>query len=201
VTALVDLRRRVRQRMGVPASDDFFTDQVLNDAINEAIGTVETEHNWPWAERVEQTTAVNGVLTKSARWSTTRGLFTPAGDELRLVSLSDLLSVGGATGSPQVYADSGTDILIAPISNAALVHVYYEAPVDLVLDTDEPDLPDSMAGAVISKAAELLSAREDDQAARQAHAKDYDKWVQRMLASQRNTTGPLRVRVRPGGWI
>lgn len=187
--------------MGVPTSDDFFTDQVLNDAINEAVGTVEAEHNWPWAERVVQTTVANGVLVKPARWATTRGLFTLDGDELRLVSLSDLLANGATQGNPQAYADAGTDILTAPLSNVTLTHVYYQAPIDLVADTDEPDLPDSMSGAIISKAAELLSAREDDQAARQAHGNDYKAWVQRMLASQRNTTGPMRVRVRPGGWI
>jgi hypothetical protein len=58
-----------------------------------------------------------------------------------------------------------------------------------------------MADAVVSKAAELLSAREDDQTARAAHGNDYAKWVQRMLRSQRRSTGPLKVRVRPGGWV
>jgi hypothetical protein len=201
MTDLVTFRRLVRQRMGVPASDDFFTDAVLTDAVNEAIATVEEEHYWPWSERVEQVTANNGVLGKPDRWRATRGVFTAAGDELTGVARSDFMAYGTAAGPPSAWADSGTEIVIAPISTASLIHVYYRAPVPLVADDDQPDLPDSLSGAVTAKAAELLSAREDDQTARAAHGNDYAKWVQRMLRSQRRSTGPLKVRVRPGGWI
>lgn len=202
MTDLAAFRRRVRQRMGVPTSDDFFTDAVLADAINEAIETVEEEHFWPWSQRVDELTVSNGVLGKPDRWRATRGVYTPAGDELRLIALSDFMAYGNVAGAPQVWADSGTEIVIAPVPNGTtLIHVFYLMPAPLVADDDEPDMPASASGAVIAKAAELLSAREDDQTARAAHGSDYAKWTQRMLRSQRRSTGPMRVRVRPGGWI
>ncbi len=44
MTDLVTLRRYTRARMGVPTSDDFFTDPVLTDAINLAVNIIEEEH-------------------------------------------------------------------------------------------------------------------------------------------------------------
>ena len=52
-TDLTTLRRLVRQRMGVPTSDDFFTDTVLTDTINQALFTVDAEQRWPWMEQVD----------------------------------------------------------------------------------------------------------------------------------------------------
>lgn len=204
MTDLGTLRRYVRARVGVPVSDDFFTDAVLNDTINLAVGIIEEEHYWPWAERVVPSTVTAGTVTKPTQWRATRALFTPAGAELQLVSVNDLYATVRPAGSdPRAWADNGTDIVVSPIpaTGYTLTHIHYVSPVALALDSDRPDLPDSMADAVVCKAAELLSAREDDTAARQAHGNDYAKWVQRMLRSQRRSTGPLKVRVRPGGWI
>jgi hypothetical protein len=207
VTALVDIRTSLRNRMGVPTSDDFFTNAVLTDAINLALATVEEEHLWPWAERVDPAavvTAGTGVVAKPVNWRATRAMFTTLGDELDLVSVTDLLAYGSTpSGTPEVWADVGSGIQVAPVPGTALnlVHVYYVSPALLVNDIDTPDLPSSFTGAVLAKAAELLSAREDDSGARAAHQDDYQKWVARMQRSQRRSTGPLRVRVRPGGWI
>jgi hypothetical protein len=205
VTDLATLRRYTRTRMGVPASDDFFTDPVLNDAINLAVNLIEEEHYWPWAERVAPSTVTGGVVTKPTRWRATRSLFiTNTGYELALVSINDLYASTRPTGGePQAWADNGVDIVVSPIpaDGYSLTHIHYVSPAELALDTDVPDLPSSMADAVVSKAAELLSAREDDQTARAAHGNDYAKWVQRMLRSQRRSTGPMKVRVRPGSWI
>jgi len=204
VTDLVTLRRYTRARMGVPATDDFFTDAVLTDAINLAVNIIEEEHYWPWAERVAPSTVTAGIVAKPARWRATRALFTTVGAELALLSINDLYASARPAGNnPQAWADNGSDIVVSPIpgDGYTLTHIHYVSPVDLVADADTPDLPSSMADAVVSKAAELLSAREDDQTARAAHGNDYAKWVQRMLRSQRRSTGPLKVRVRPGGWI
>jgi hypothetical protein len=205
VTDLATLRRYTRARMGVPASDDFFTDAVVNDAINLAVNIVEEEHYWPWAERVTPGTITAGIVTKPTRWRATRALFAATtGDELTMVSINDLYASTRPTGgAPQAWADNGTDIVVSPIpaDGYAVTHIYYVSPAELALDTDIPDLPSSMADAVVSKAAELMSAREDDQTARAAHGNDYAKWVQRMLRSQRRSTGPMKVRVRPGGWV
>jgi hypothetical protein len=203
VTALVDFRRLTRARMGVPTSDDFFTDTVLTDAINLALGIVEEEHYWPWAQRVAPAMITAGTVAKVTQWRATRALFTTAGDELTLVSINDLYATTRPAGTPQAWADNGSDIVVSPIpaDGYTVTHIFYVSPAPLALDADVPDLPPSMADVVVAKAAELLSAREDDQTARAAHGNDYAKWVQRMLRSQRRSTGPLKVRVRPGGWI
>jgi hypothetical protein len=203
-TQLVDLRRLVRAEMGVPTSDDFFTDTVLNDAINQAIGCIEEEHYWPWSMVTANQPAFTGVnvVTPPVDWRATRSLYYGA-SELQLVSVSDVLGAGTALGTPEVWADFGTELRVAPAPSGdiTLIHTYYVTPALLVANTDAPRLPSSMTGALVSKAAELLSAREDDQTARAAHNADYQKWVQRMLRSQRRSTGPLKVRVRPGSWI
>lgn len=202
---LSTLRRYVRQRMGVPVSDDFFTDLVITDAINLALGIIEEEHYWPWSEVVDVATlaAGNPAIVKPDRWRATRALFFQ-GTELALVSVTDLLASYNATSAqPTAWADTGANITVAPVPSGPvdLTHVYYRQPLLLTVDDDQPDLPASMTDAIVCKAAELLSAREDDQTARAAHGNDYAKWVQRMLRSQRRSTGPLKVRVRPGSWI
>jgi hypothetical protein len=190
--------------MGVPASDDFFVDDVIDEAINEALATVEEEHYWPWSEQSAIVTVAGGTnfIQLPPDWRATRGLWYQ-GSELLLVSSSDLMGYGATAGAPQVYADVGRQIQVAPTpaSDVLLTHIYHLVPATLTADDQVPLLPGSMSGAVVAKAAELLSAREDDQSARQAHGNDYIKWIQRMLRSQRRTTGPLKVRVRPGGWI
>jgi hypothetical protein len=72
---------------------------------------------------------------------------------------------------------------------------------DLVADNDVTLVPDQFNDAIVCKAAELLSAREDDSSARQLHATDYGRWVDRMRRDVRRSTGPVKVRVRPGGWV
>lgn len=203
MTDLATFRRLVRQRLGVPASDDFFTDVVLTDLVNQAVATVEEEHYWPWAQRTEVGTLTAGVVSKPTRWRATRALFTMDGTELGLVSITDLYASGQeAGGHPMVWADIGNDIAVSPVppDGTQVRHVYYASPAPLLGEDDAADMPDSTAGAVVAKAAELGSAREDDQGAREAHAQDYSRWLSRMERSLRRSTGPLRVRVRPGGW-
>jgi hypothetical protein len=202
-TDLVTLRRLVRQRVGVPASDSFFTDAVLNDTINQAIATLDAESRWPWMEQTDTVPLAAGAtyFAVPAAWRATRSLFNGT-NEMGLVSPSDIMGAPGA-GPPSVWAPVGNRILIAPAANAALnlTHLYYLQTVDLVADTDVTLVPDQFNDAVVCKAAELLSAREDDAGARSAHAQDYGRWVDRMKRDVRRSTGPVRVRVRPGGWV
>lgn len=206
MTTLLTFRRYVRQRLGVPQSDDFFTDVVLTDLVNLALASIEEEHYWPWSERMATGTFTpsSNVLVKPAQWKATKALFI--GDtEVSQCSVTDLLAWGTRLGQPEQWADAGPNILVGPTPPAAgsvgYTHLYYVTPVALSLDADVPDLPEQFADALVCKAAELGSAREDDQSARQAHASDYVRWVQRMSRSVRRTTGPLKVRVRPGGWV
>jgi hypothetical protein len=189
--------------VGVPASDDFFTDAVLNTAINEAIMTVDAEQRWPWNEVVSLATVAAGStgFIPPDNWRATRALYNGA-TELVAVAPEDVLKATGTSG-PQVYAPVNFNIWVAPrsTSDVVLTHYWYQATVPLVVDSDITAIPYLFSEAIVCKAAELLSAREDDSSARAAHAADYEKWIARMRRDVRRSTGPVVPRVRPGGWI
>lgn len=205
MTTQMQLRRLVRSRIGVPLSDDFMPSDVLNDAINEAIEAIETEHRWPWQEQLSTVTitAPATSFTPEATWLATKALYN--GDqEIRLVSALDLLQwSSAAAGDPQVYAPVGGVIEVRPAgaSNLTLRHLWYKQATLLDEDTDEPEIPSQFSGAIVAKAAELLSAREGDRGAQVAHQADYAGWIARMRRSVRRTVGPSVPRVRPGSWV
>lgn len=204
MTQLLQLRRLVRSRLGVPATDQLFTDDQVDDNINMAVATVEAEQRWPWQEHVEPVTVdnVQPDIILPATWRATRGLFTDPGTELSLVSPSDALAVTG-TGQPSVWAPIGGRIVLRPLpaGSLTLTHYFYTGPAWLSNDTDEPELPDQFAGAIVAKAAELLSTREDDRSAAAAHNLEYNEWITRMRRDSRRSTTPTLIRVRSGGWV
>lgn len=204
MSTLVQLRRLVRQRLGLPVSDDFFTDDVLTDLINLAIDTIEEEYRWPWMETVDApTVASDGKVPLPVDYRTTRALFSDD-NELLGVSSSDLLQFPVTYQSrPRQWAQVGDALLVRPRPDTTyvLTHLYYRATVPLVSDYDRPALPSRFAGVVVAKAAELSAQREDDRTAAAAHFADYLAGVTRMRRSLRINTKPVRIRVRPGGWI
>jgi hypothetical protein len=210
VTQLLHLRRMVRSRLGVPPTDQMFTDDQLDDHINLAVETVDAEQRWPWHEHVQeiQVDEMSPDIPLGPDWRATRGVFISDGNtELQVVSSSDVLSwpVGttSANGRPAVWAPVGDRILIRPLASGptVLTHYYYTQPTWLRADSDEPAIPDQFIGSVVAKAAELLSTREDDRAAAGAHNVEYNEWIGRMRRDVRRSTSPIRVRVRAGSWL
>jgi hypothetical protein len=201
---LMQLRRLVRSRLGVPMTDDFFTDDVLDDSINLAIDTIETEFRWPWQERIETVTVTPAEpdVAMPVGWRATHGLFNGE-EELACISALDILSWSDTPGAPTVWAPVGDSLLVRPLvqTSTELTHFYQRDPVWLREDTDTPDMPAQFSGAIVAKAAELLSNREDNRAAAGVHLTDYTQWIVRMRRELRRSTGPIRVRVRPGGWV
>jgi hypothetical protein len=209
VTQLLHLRRLVRSRLGVPSTDQMFTDDQLDDHINLAIEAVDAEQRWPWQEQMETTILdeMTPDISLGPAWRATRGLFRDDQIELKLVSPSDILSwyvsSTDVTGLPEVWAPIGDRIVVRPLPSGQvkLVHYFYTQPVWLRHDDDEPDIPDQFVGAIIAKAAELLSTREDDRAAAAAHSIEYRDWIDRMRRDVRRSTTPVQIRVRPGSWL
>jgi len=201
---LMQLRRLVRARLGVPSNDDMFQDDVLDDHINLAIDTIEMEQRWPWQERIEQVTVSPAApdIVLPAGWRATHGLFNGE-EELSLVSPLDILSWAETSGAARVWAPVGDSLLVRPLvsGDVTLTHFYQRDPVWLRDDSDQPDMPSQFTGAIVAKAAELLSTREDNRAAAAVHLADYTGWIQRMRRDLRRSTGPLRIRVRPGSWV
>jgi len=203
--SLMLLRRLTRSRCGIAITDRFNGDDALDDAINQAVQTLETEQRWPWQEAVANPTisAPTTALSMPSDWRATRSLFI-GDDELSAIAPSDLyLRDLTQSGQPEVFAAIGNAIEVRPVpaTDYTFIHLYYRTSAALVDDADALTMPDQFAGAVISKAAELLSIREDDRTAAAAHLAEYLQWVQRIRRDVRRTTGPVRIRVREGSWI
>jgi hypothetical protein len=209
VTQLLHLRRLVRSRLGVPVTDQLFTDDQLDDHINLAVEAVEAEQRWPWQEHAEVVylDEMTPDIALAPSWRATRGLFLDNGTELKLVSPSDVLSwyvsSTDVAGEPQVWAPIGDRIVLRPLPTGAvkLTHYFYTQPVWLRADGDEPDMPEQFIGSIVAKAAELLSTREDDRAAAAAHNVEYREWIDRMRRDVRRSTTPTQIRVRAGSWL
>jgi hypothetical protein len=205
VTRLAQLRRTVRSRLGVPVTDQFQTDDVIDEHINIAIQTIEQEARWPWQEAIQTVTIDNtdGDFTVPTDWRATRAIVSDR-YEVKVVSPIDVLMYPtDAAGPPQICAivDRTVKMRPAPAAGVTLAHVYYRAPVLLVTDDDEPQMPAEYTPAIVAKAAELLSLREDDRAAAAAHMSEYQQWLGRMKKDTRRTTGPITPRTRPGSWV
>lgn len=210
MTQLLHLRRLVRSRLGVPPTDQMFTDDQLDDHINLAVETVEAEQRWPWQERVDTVTLTSDDpnIALPANWRATRGLYRAEDAiELSLASPSDILSWAVTStaigGLPQVWSPIGDRIVVRPqpVDPIDLTHHYYIQSVWLRADQDQPTIPNQFVGSIIAKAAELLATREDDRAAAAGHNLEYNDWIDRMRRDVRRSTGPVTPRVRAGSWL
>jgi hypothetical protein len=208
-SSLIALRRAVRLRLGVPVTDDFFTDDILNDVINLAINQIEEQQMWPWTEAIDYPStdpSLPGVLIVPTDWRATRGLTVadPWNYEVDAVSPADLARFPTTyTGPPSVFAEIGAGIQYRPNPDQAygLIHHYYRQTPTLVFDADTPYLPGRFAGAVVATAALLLAEREGNRQKAQLYQADVTNWVNLMHRAVRRVSGPTVPRVRPGSWI
>jgi hypothetical protein len=204
-TNLMQLRRLVRARVGVPISDDFLPDHVLDDHINLACQTIDAEARWPWNEVGEIVTLTPTApdIVPTADWRATRAILYKE-HELNLVAPSDMLKMlewGAAT--PDTWCPLGEVITVRPKPSSPIEvnHYYYRQCVWLADDGDVPSIPGDYTGAIVAKAAELLATRESSGGDVERHGAEYTKWMARMRRDARRSTSGVHVRVRPGGWI
>lgn len=202
---LLQLRRMVRNRLGVSQNDSFFRDDVLNDAINNAIATFESERNWPWQLRSATVTvpATNRQqLPLPADWRATRALWWDE-EELIQVAPYELFAYGDVDGDPSVFAHIGNalEVRSVPTEGTELKLLYYRAPTLLEADSDEPDMPSDAYPAIVAKAAQLSSTREDDRPSAQSHLIEYTQWVERLQNVGESMKRPVGRRIRPGAWL
>ena len=199
---LIQLRRMVRNRIGVSSTDQFFRDDLIDDALNAAIVTFESERNWDWQLRVATITAPDstGVLPLPTDWKATRDLRST--DELAYVRPYELLDYRDEVGTPQVYSHIGNTLEVRPLAAVGTTFKisYYRNATLLTEDADEPDLPDNGYPAIVAKAAHLCSIREDDRPSAETHLVEYMQWLDRMNKTGNNTTRTVGRRIRPGNW-
>jgi len=202
---LMHLRRLVRSRLGVPLDDDFMQDNVLDDHINLALQVIDAEAHWPWLEGSETAVLQPAMpyLVPAPGWRATKSVFF--GDrELTLVAPGDIMRLWDYTAdAPEVWCPVIGSISVRPKPAVSFLvnHFFYRTEDWLYDDGAMPSLPAAYTGAVVAKAAELLSARESSGGDATRHGAEYDKWIARMRRDLRRSTGPVKVRVRPGGWV
>jgi len=202
---LMQFRRLVRSRLGIPITDDFFPDRVLDDHINLAVQTFESEARWPWTDAAE-TVTINTTtpdIPVPENWRATRAV-VHGETELALLSPIDILRYLDRTGEfPQVWCPIGDVISVRPTpdTDTELVHYFYTQSPWLRDDEDIPSVPEQYGGAIVAKAAELLAARESNGGDATRHAAEYTAWINRIRRETRRSTTPTRTRVRPGGWV
>jgi hypothetical protein len=197
-------RVRVGARMGIPSGDTFMSPTIINDAINQALVTVEEEAFWPWSEAAARLTVLSGTVgvVLPDDWRATKGVYVGQW-ELRQVSITDLFTwPDSSQGMPSVWSDYQDTVEVRPAAagDRELTVIYYRMQPLLVNDTDRPMIPDRFHPAVVAKACELLARREDDGPNQAAHLADYTVWTGRMRKAMRSTTRPITPRVRPGSW-
>lgn len=198
------LRRLARSRLGIPVSDDFFTDPVIDDHLNLAVQAIDAEYRWPWSEIADLVTidSTSPDIEMPAGYRATRSVFDDQ-IELSAVSPGDLQTWINTVGEPRVYCPMGGAVAVRPIVNGSrqLTHHWSRQPEWMANDDDEPTIPDQFTGAIVAKAAALLASREGAGADVGRHNDEYNTWLGRMRRDVRRSTGPTRVRVRPGGWL
>jgi hypothetical protein len=202
MATLMQLRRMVRNRLGVPSSDSFFRDDVLDDAINSAIATFEAERNWPWQLRSDTVVAQpDGTVALPSDWRSTRAVYLGR-DELGLIAPYDLFGHGDEPGTPSVFSHIGNviEVRARPSEPTELRLMYYRNAALLANDIDEPDMPANAYPAIVAKAAQLSATREDDRPSATTHLIEYEQWLQRLLNTSESSKRPVGRRIRPGNW-
>ena len=203
--ALIAIRQLVRDRIGVPPHDEFFTDTVLDSNINMALTVIESEHRWPWNERIQEL-----ILDPTAKftvpddWRATRSITTQYNDLIEM-TFYDMRTrfPGNQAAEPTHYALMNREIWVRaiPQGNIEAMHQYYASPILLSADTDQPSLPTEHINTLVAKTAQLCSVREDDRPSADSHLAEYLQGIERMRKDVRGTTRPQPPRVRPGGWL
>lgn len=193
---LTDLRAAVLRRIGRPIDDALFPAATLTELVNSAVRTVESEGDWGWAEDTEDITLVNGTdaYTPAADWERTRYLLWSTGEPLRRLPAEEVKRLV-ASGKPIYYAIDAEQIVVRPTPAAAgtLIHGYMKAETPLVLDADEPLIPDRWAELIVEYAAFLAFRREGSNGDAATAKAAYDDLLGQAKARAFRNTGPAEV--------
>lgn len=205
---LSQLRTAVRTRCGFNGSDSFHTDDSLNAAINEANWTLADEQDWPWLTDTETLSTVAGTATVAVAsdWKSTVSLhriLDTFADRLDPVSIDDIDRYSDNQGCPQVFAEWGSALVLAPVpdNTYSLRHRYRRVEDELIADTDTPLSPQSMHRLIVLKAAAIAFARDGNIVESRSVLVDYESAVVRARRRLNRSGSPSMPRVRPGaGW-
>jgi len=196
----------VRDRLGIPIGDSFFSDSVLDTNLNLAIAAFDSENRWPWNEATTTLTLLGG--TKEVElpddWSALRAV-TYKHEVLEQMPLYDLVRVDDGAGSWfRWYAVKDRTLVLAPSTtlDTELGIVYYRQPLLMEDDHDVPRAPIEHINAIIAKACQLCAVREGERTEAGDHLIEYLGALARARKEvHRNMTRGVGRRIRPGAWI
>lgn len=198
---LGQMRAQLRQRIGVPDADGYFTTTVLNGFINEALAAVSMENRWPWLRTTTTFNTVNGTdaYTPPTDWTFIDGLGFLGEYGLSYLHQEDIDRHVSA-GIPTAWTMDGDQIVLRPTPNSvsALTIHYYKQEPELTSDGTTPLMPRSFHYAVIAYAAYLCHLSNHSQDRANAELQHYQTWLSRMQPAKRRASGPVAPRVRPG---
>lgn len=204
---LNDYDIRLNDRIGgVPPENRVrLTTAVRYRAINDALQQVSLERAWPWLRASATISVVGGTATYSlpARFLMTDSIVDPSiGFALRRLSAIEIAELIG-TGRPEVYHVDGTLITLGPSPDGSytLTHTYRAAEPALSASTDTPLIPDAFALGVVSYAAALCFRTEQLPDLATEAFSDYGSWLRRAQDNVNMSREPIKVRVRPGGFV
>ena len=196
----------VRDRLGIPVTDGFITDGVIDTNINLAIAAFSAEHFWPWDETKAIVTLTSGTpeLALPDDWAAMRAV-THMHEVLVHMPLYDMdRFVPGQSGHPRYYSVLDEDIVVAPTpSEPWEINLYYFRE-PLLLDTDESTtrIPRRHTNGIVAKACSLCATRESERGEATDHMLEYASAVSRARKElNRKSTRGLGRRIRPGAWV
>ena len=195
---VTDYSRNVRFQLGLSATDQVLSDEVVLWALNGALQAISTDKDWPWllTEQTYSTAAADATLSLPTNYTRTVSLTI----DNRLVNPSSHIVIDSDdntnTGRPAVYAVEANDIRVYPTPDAAyaVVHQHYRSEPELILPVDAPLLPDAYSEALVYEAAVKAAIRTNRLDRLQTLRDEAEKFRKRMTDNYVRTNKPGRIR-------
>lgn len=188
---LTALMEATRTRLGLPASDSFFTDQVITDLVNASLEYITGRHDWYWLEASESlnTVASTESVATATNSQRTIALYDNTGVQLEYRPFHELVRfpADAESNTLRFFGLRGSNIVLRPVPAGtvvgALTHVYRSAETRLLTGTDTPLMPQQFHDAIADRAAYLGHLRQGDNAAAKAFQESCEEWIQLMVAN------------------
>lgn len=188
---LTGLMEATRTRLGVPASDSFFTDQVVTDLVNAGLEYITGRHDWFWLENSESLNTVAGTETvaTSALSQRTIALYDQTGVQLEYRPYHELVRfpADAESNTLRFFGLRGSTIVLRPVPlgsvSGALTHVYRSAETRLTTGSDTPLMPQQFHDAIADRATYLGHLRQNDNASAKLFQESCEEWIQLMIAN------------------
>lgn len=187
---LTNLIEATRTRLGLPASDAFFSDQNITDLINAALTYITGRHDWYWLETSEALTTVASTETvdTDADSQRTIALYDDTGVQLEWMALSDLVRIpaDAESDTPRFFGYKGSKIVLRPVpasGGATLTHIFRGTEPRLLTGSDSPLMPSQFHDAIADWACYFSGLRQGDLPAAERWQQSGEAWIGLMIES------------------